>query len=86
MDIQWDSNAGVVIAAMVRRIQVTVEEIVEEYLGRPVDEVRPALAARWAATNDGAQITEPDLTRVATQISDGKRVWVTNDGTIMAED
>lgn len=86
MDIQWNPDAGEVLAGMVKRIQIAVEEVADEYLGRPVDEVRPVLAARWAAANEGAQITEPDLTRVAALISDGKRVWVTDDGTIMAED
>lgn len=41
---------------------------------------------RWAATDDGASITEPDLTATVTLISEGKRVWIEPDGTIMADD
>jgi hypothetical protein len=71
---------------MVKRVQAAVESTINDYSGKPLDEVRTALARRWAATNEGAQITEPDLTRVATLISEGKRVWVTDDGRIMADD
>ena len=86
MNIKWDPNAEDIIAGMVKRLQTVVDRVVSERLGEPVDKVKPALAAAWAGANEGASITEPDLTTVATLISEGKRVWVTDDGRIMADD
>lgn len=86
MDIKWNPNADQILAQMVSNVADAVDAISREYAGRPVDEIRPALAARWAAANEGASITEPDLTNVATFISQGKRVWVEPDGRIMADD
>lgn len=86
MEIKWNSNADEILAQMVSNTAAAVEEICREYSGRSVDEVRPALAARWAASNNGASITEPDLTNGSTLISKGKTVWVEPDGRIMADD
>lgn len=86
MSIHWNSNADQILAQMVDNTAAAVDEICRDFSGRPVDEVRPALAARWAASNDGAAITEPDLTNIATLISKGKRVWVEPNGKIMADD
>lgn len=86
MEMKWNPNADQILTQMVANIATAVDEIVRDYAGKPVQEVRAALAARWAAANDGASITEPDLTNVATLISQGKRVWVEPDGKIMADD
>jgi hypothetical protein len=86
MDIKWNSNADQILAQMVSNVAAAVDAISGEYAGRSINEIRPALAARWAAANKGASITEPDLTNVATLISQGKRVWVESDGRIMADD
>lgn len=86
MDIKWNPDADRIIAQMVANVAAALDEISRDYAGKPVEEVRPALAMRWAAANDGASITEPDLTNVASLISQGKRVWVEPDGRIMADD
>ena len=86
MNIHWNSNADQILAQMVANTAAAVDEICRDFSGRPVEEIRPALAARWAASNDGASITEPDLTSIATIISEGRRVWVEADGKIMADD
>jgi hypothetical protein len=86
MNIKWNPDADRILAQMVANIAAAVDDISRAYSGKPVDEVRPVLAARWAVANDGASITEPDLTNVATLISEGKRVWVEPDGKIMADD
>jgi len=49
------------------------------HAGHPVDEVKPALQARWSAVNDGASITDPELTQYAQALSDGRRVVVQPD-------
>lgn len=86
MSSHWNSNADQILAQMVANSAAAIDEVCRDLSGRPVHEVRPALAARWAASNEGASITEPGLTSVATLISQGKRVWVELDGRIMAED
>lgn len=86
MRIHWNSNADQVLAQMVARTATALDEICRDFSRRPVDEVRPALAARWAASNEGASITEPDLTKIAKLISEGRRVWVEPNGKIMADD
>ncbi|MEA9987066.1 hypothetical protein [Subtercola sp. RTI3] len=86
MSFHWNSNADQILAQMVANTAAAIYEVCRDFSGRPVDEVRPALAARWAASNEGASITEPELTNVATLISQGKRVWAEADGRIMAHD
>jgi hypothetical protein len=86
MDIEWDRNVESKLREMVQRTQRALAHVNEQYAGHPVDEVKVALASAWAASNDGAAITEPDLTEVASLISNGKRVWIEDDGRIMADD
>lgn len=86
MDVQWNDDAGSVIAAMVARAQAVLVDISRDYSGKPIDEVKAALQERWASANEGASITDPELTVAAMAISNGKRVWMEDDGTIMAED
>lgn len=86
MSIQWNDNADEILAQMMRRTKLALESVVNDFSGRPVEEVKIVLAERWAASNEGASITEPDLTNVATLISAGKRVWIEPDGRILADD
>lgn len=86
MSMHWNSDADQILARMVANTAAAVDAVCRDFSGRPADEVRPALASRWAASNDGAAITEPDLTNIATLISNGKRVWVEPNGKIMADD
>jgi hypothetical protein len=86
MDIKWNPDADRILEQMVDNVATALDEVSREYAGRPIEEVRPALAARWAAANEGASIAEPDLTNVARLISQGKRVWIEPDGRIMADD
>ncbi|WP_442546150.1 hypothetical protein ACSBOX_21315 (plasmid) [Arthrobacter sp. KN11-1C] len=86
MDVQWNDDAGSVMAAMVARVQAVLVDVSRDYSGKPVDEVKTVLQEQWASANEGASITDPELTGAATAISDGKRVWMEDNGTIMAED
>ncbi|MCU1633801.1 MAG: hypothetical protein JWM61_2453 [Micrococcaceae bacterium] len=85
MNVQWNDDAGAIIAVMVARLQVILDEVSQDYSGKPVDEVKAALEERWTSANEGASITDPELTGAATAISNGKRVWLEN-GNLMAED
>lgn len=86
MDIQWKDDASSAIAAMVTRIQAVLFTVSRDYSGKPIDEVKTALQEQWASANDGASITDPELTAAATAISNGKRVWMEGNGVVMADD
>jgi hypothetical protein len=85
MNVQWNDDAGAIIAVMVARLQVILDEVSQDYSGKPVDEVKAALEERWTSANEGTSITDPELIGAATAISNGKRVWLEN-GNLMAED
>lgn len=61
-------------------------DVSRDYSGNPVDEIKTALKEQWASANEGASIRDPELTGAATAISNGKGVWMEDNGTIMAED
>ena len=86
MDMQWNDDAGSVFAGMFSRIQTVLVDVSRDYSGKPVQDVKTALQERWAAASDGASIRDPELTGAATAISNGKRVWMEDNGTIMADD
>lgn len=70
----------------VSKLKTVLEEVSTEYAGRDVESVKAALSARWSAVGNGARVTEPDLTTIATRISLGKRVWLEDSGAIMSDD
>lgn len=79
MNPGWEKAVGdVAIKAMSERFQPILDGLHNECAGRPVDEIKPVLARRWAEGNGGASITDPELTSVAQAISDGKRVVMTD--------
>ncbi len=63
-----------------------LEMLRREFSGRPLHDVRVALASRWAAIDAGSRLAEPDLTRVAVLISGGKRFRLEPDGRLVIED
>jgi hypothetical protein len=76
----WEKEIGdQAVKAIQARFQPVLDALHAEYAGQPVDTIKPVLAQRWADANDGASITDPDLTNVAQALSDGKRV-VMRDG------
>jgi len=86
MEIKWNEDAGATMAAMVARSQSALESVSNEFSGHPVEDVSRALKSRWEDANQGASITDPELTAAAQLISQGKRVWLESDGRIMADD
>lgn len=63
--------------AVAKAFQPVLDDLLAEYAGQPVDTIKPVLARRWAETNDGASIEDPELTTIAQALSDGKRVVFT---------
>ncbi|WP_157524039.1 hypothetical protein [Microbacterium sp. CH1] len=86
MSFQMNPDFPRWLEARVRALKEVLDGVSAEFAGRPVDEIRHELSKRWASVGDGARITDPDLTTVATRISDGKRVWLEDDGRIMSDD
>ena len=76
--------ADITVKAMTERFQPILDNLYAEYAGQPVETIKPVLAERWAAGNNGASITDPELTNVAQAVSDGKRV-VMVDGRLATE-
>ncbi|MHC1558190.1 hypothetical protein ACR9E3_04495 [Actinomycetospora sp. C-140] len=64
------------VQRLAERFQAVLDEVLATHAGRPVDEVKPVLQARWRAVNDGADLTDPELTQYAQALSDGQRVVV----------
>ena len=59
--------------------QRILDGVFEEYSGQPVGMIKPVLVERWAAGNDDATISDPELTNIAQAISDGVRAVLTGD-------
>jgi hypothetical protein len=79
MNPGWeDAISDMAAKAMGERFQPILDSVFNEYVGQPVEVIKPALSQRWAAGNDDASIADPELTNVAQAISDGKRVVMTN--------
>lgn len=79
-----DALQTMVFEAISKFLQPVLDGLLAEYAGQPVDTIKPVLAQRWAAANEGASIEDPDLTNVAQALSDGKRVIFT-DGKLITE-
>jgi hypothetical protein len=79
INLGWEEAiSDMALKAMGERFQPILDSVFDEYAGQPVDVIKPALSRRWAAGNDNASITDPELTDVARGISDGKRVVMVN--------
>lgn len=74
-----------VASQLVDNLRATLASFQTEYAGRDISVVRPALQEAWAATNEGAQISEPQLTLCAQAVSDRRRVWIDDRGHVMVE-
>ncbi len=80
MNPGWEKTVeDMAVKAMSERFQPILDSVFDQYAGRPVEEIKPVLSNRWATGNQGASLTDPELTNVARAISDGTRV-VMRDG------
>lgn len=85
MKFTMNPNVEEEIAAMAARavhlqFQPILDGLLADFGGQPVGAIKPHVAERWAEGNDGARITDPELTNIAKAISDGRRVVLTRDG------
>jgi hypothetical protein len=78
MNDGWQEEVSrMAFEAMSKRLQPVLDQILEEHGGQPAETIKPVIAERWAAANEGASITDPELTNVAETISRGERVVLT---------
>jgi hypothetical protein len=54
------------------QFQKASDKVFNRYAGRPVADVKDAITREWKRI--GASITDPELTKFATAISEGKRL------------
>jgi hypothetical protein len=71
---------------LVENLRKTLDAFQAEYAGQETSVVRPALEAAWAATNEGAQVREPQLSLCAEAISNRRRVWIDERGHLMIDE
>lgn len=86
MDFRMNPDFPRQMQGQVNELKAVLNDISTEYEGQDVEVVKEALRARWRAVGNGADITDPDLTNVATPVSLGKRVWLEENGKIMSDD
>jgi hypothetical protein len=60
------------VKAMQERFQPVLDQLHEQYAGRPVEEVRGPLSDAWHGA--GGKISDPELTNYAEAISSGRRI------------
>jgi hypothetical protein len=66
------------VEAFNAKLQPVLDRFHQEYAGKSVEEIKPALARVWSQNTDGGSITEPNLTTWATTISEGNRIVLKN--------
>ena len=86
MTFQMNPDLPRAMAEQANKLKAALESVSTLNSGQPVDSVKVALLSAWTGVGNGASISEPELTNVAGLISAGKRVWLEDDGKIMAED
>jgi hypothetical protein len=81
MNPGWEETvAQMAFEATSQRFQPILDGVHTEFADQPIDVIKPVLAARWAKGGEDASISDPELTNIATAISEGRRVILTNGG------
>jgi hypothetical protein len=86
MTFQMNPDFPRAMAEQVHKLKAALEGVSTAYSGQAIDAVKAALLMAWTNVGNGASISEPDLTTIASLISAGKRVWLEDNGKIMADD
>ncbi|MFE6520860.1 hypothetical protein [Streptomyces sp. NPDC057794] len=64
-------EASKALRPVARDLEKMLNGMSSEFEGRPVEEIKPVLAQRWAKTTPGGSITDPELTQYAERIAAG---------------
>jgi len=68
-----------VVERLARDLTAMLQGMAGEFEGRPVEEIKPVLQARWARTTSGGSITDPELSQYAEAIAVGRSIEVRAD-------
>jgi hypothetical protein len=71
LERQIQKQASKAMRPLARELEAMLNGMSREFQGRPVEEIKPVLAERWAKATPGGSITEPELTQYAEQIAAG---------------
>ncbi|WP_026932073.1 hypothetical protein [Glycomyces tenuis] len=71
------SQAQEAVDDLAREQTRELDQLREEYTGRPIEEIKAALQRLFA--KDGGSITDPELSQWAQLISDGRRIEIRSD-------
>jgi hypothetical protein len=66
-----EKQASKALRPLARDLEDMLNGMSREFRGRPVEEIKPVLAQRWAEATSGGSITDPELTQYAEQIAAG---------------
>jgi hypothetical protein len=69
-----EKQASSEVGRIARSMSRTLEAVRQQYQGRPIEEIKPAL--RCAIQRDGGDLTDPDLSEYARLIGDGTKIEV----------
>ncbi|MBO9057498.1 hypothetical protein JYQ29_10935 [Curtobacterium flaccumfaciens pv. flaccumfaciens] len=87
MTFHMNPNFGNELNAIHDRLDAAFANVRQDQQGQPIENVKSVLEEGFAAANDGARISDPELTTCAGALAAGKRVWVDQQtGHIMADD
>lgn len=88
MNPNWEKELLQEIAPALNEIggtlQSALDKVSTEFAGRPIEEVKVALASAWSKATPGGSITDPQLTAAADAISRGGRLRLEN-GRLIAD-
>lgn len=71
MERALEEQAAKALRPLARALEDMLNGMSREFQGRPVEEIKPVLAERWAKVTPGGSITDPELTQYAEQIAAG---------------
>lgn len=86
MTFQMNPDFPRAMAEQLQNLKAALSGVSTAHSGQPIDAVKAALLTAWTNVGNGASISEPDLTTIASLISAGRRVWLEDNGKIMADD
>jgi hypothetical protein len=86
MTFQMNPDFPHAMTEQLNKLKAALERVSASNSGQPTDSVKIALLAAWTGVGNGASISDPELTHIASMISAGKRVWLEDNGKVMAED
>lgn len=74
------------VHAQIRELQAVIAKVSSDFSGHPIQEVRDAVQREVDALGNGATIVDPELSFGAQAVSEGRRLWLSDEGKLLADD